>query len=174
MSISNIDFDKIVVTRLSENTIGIDNFKNSKQDMVTHLQKDALRDQQLKIGTTWVWVYDNKVAVGYISLAMYSIDKKDILSNNDEPTKKYPYGTVPSLLVGQLATHKDYECNKIGMSMIAWAIQQALEYSKDLGCRTVALHPHEDVISWYTDKLKFKHIKRDKKQDIMYFNLLKK
>ncbi len=174
MSKPEIDFDKIVVTRLSETTVGIDSFKNSKQEMVDHIQKEALRDQQLKIGTTWVWVYDNKIALGYISLAMYSIDKKDILHNQDESAQKYPYGSIPSLLIGQIATHQDYECNKIGQSMVSWAIKQAFEYSKEVGCRTVALHPHEDVIEWYDKKLKFKHIKRDNKQDIMYFNLLKK
>ena len=174
MSKPEIDFDKIVVTRLSETTVGIDSFKNSKQEMVDHIQKEALRDQHLKIGTTWVWVYDNKIALGYISLAMYSIDKKDILHNQDESAQKYPYGTIPSLLIGQIATHHDYECNKIGQSMVSWAIKQAFEYSKEVGCRTVALHPHEDVIEWYSKKLKFKHIKRDNKQDVMYFNPLKK
>jgi len=171
---TKIDFNKIVVTLLSETTPGIDRFRNSKPEMVEHIQKNALRDQQLKIGTTWVWVYDNNVALGYISLAMYSIDKKDILHDQYEHGKKYPYGTVPSLLVGQIATHQDYECNGIGTSMISWAIKEALEYSKEIGCRTVALHPHEDVIEWYKEKLKFRHIKRDDKQDIMYFNLLKK
>ena len=174
MAKTEIDFEKIRVTRLSPTTAEIDSFKNSKQEMVDHIQKDAFRDQQLKISTTWVWVYDNRTALGYVSLAMYSIDKKDILHNRDESSRKYPYGTVPSMLIGQIATHQDYECNKIGQSMVSWAIKEAFEYSKDVGCRVVALHPHEDVVEWYRRKLKFKHIKRDNMQDIMYFDLLKK
>ena len=162
------------MTRLSPTTAGIDSFKNSKQEMVDHIQKDAFRDQHLKISTTWIWVYDNRIALGYISLAMYSIDKKDTMHNRDESTRKYPYGTVPSLLIGQIATHQDYECNKIGQSMVSWAIKEAFEYSKEVGCRVVALHPHEDVVEWYRRKLKFKHIKRGNRQDMMYFDLLKK
>ena len=130
MSKPKIDVDKITITRLSDNTVGVESFKNSKQAMVDHIQKRALRDQRLKIGTTWVWVYDNKILLGYMSLAMHSIDKKDILYNQDELSEKYPYRTVPSLLIGQIATHQDYEGNNIGRSMVLWAVKQALEYSK--------------------------------------------
>lgn len=89
--------------------------------MIKHIKEDALRDQEKKVGTTWVWVYDNKIAVGYISLAMFSIDRKEIIK---EKRSKYPYSTIPSLLIGQIATHKDYECNSIGSSMISWALHK--------------------------------------------------
>lgn len=171
---TEIDFGRVTVTRLGPDTAGIGSFENSKQEMVDHIQRDALRDQRLKISTTWVWVYDNRIALGYVSLAMYSIDRKDILHGRNEPAEKYPYRTIPSLLIGQIATHRDYECNKIGQSMVSWAIKEAFEYSKSVGCRVVALHPHEDVVEWYRRKLKFKHIKRGNRQDVMYFNLLKK
>lgn len=170
---TGIDFDRITVTRLGPVTPGIDSFKNSKQEMVDHIQRDALRDQRLKISTTWVWVYDGRIALGYVSLAMYSIDRRDILHGRNEPAGKYPYRTIPSLLIGQIATHRDYECNGIGQSMVSWAVKEAFEYSKSVGCRVVALHPHEDVVEWYRRKLKFKHIKRGNGQDVMYFDLLK-
>lgn len=50
----HIDFAKVTVGRLDENPPGIPTFKNQKRVMVDHLQKDALNEQNQKIGTTWV------------------------------------------------------------------------------------------------------------------------
>ena len=170
----NIDFSKVEVKPLTRITSGINSFKNRKKNMVNYIQKIALQDQDQKLGTTWVWVYDNKIVLGFISIAMYSIDKKNILKEDGGKSKKYNYQTVPSLLVGQLATHEEYECNEIAQSMIKWAIREAVNYSKFIGCRTVALHPHKDVIEFYKKKCFFKHIKTEDDKDIMYFNLLEK
>ena len=170
----DIDFTKVTLACLDKNTPGVDTFKNRKEPMVSHLQKDALADQEQKIGTTWVWVYDSHVVLGYVSLAMHSIDRKDIQNSQDRATvDKFPYSAIPSLLIGQLATHKDYEGNGMGTLMVSWVIDLAAYLSEKVGCRMVALHPEEDVISWY-QKLKFKIINREDRQDIMYFDILKR
>lgn len=106
----HIDFAKVTVGRLDENTPGIPTFKNQKRIMVDHLQKDALNEQNQKIGTTWVWAYDDRVALGYVTLAAYSVNKRYL--ENDRKytgTEQFPYGTIPALLIGQLATHEEYE-----------------------------------------------------------------
>lgn len=166
-----IDFTKVKRARLTKTTPGIASFKNKEQSMVDFIQKEALADQEKKIGITWVWIYDDKILVGFISLAMFSIDRKEIPS---EKRGKYPYSTIPSLLIGQLATHDEYECNGIGTSMINFALSEAYKSSQTIGCRTVALHPLENAIKWYEDHTPFKLIKRKEKLDIMYFDLLTK
>lgn len=102
---------------------------------------------------------------------MFSIDRKEMPS---EKRGKYPYSTIPSLLIGQLATHEKYECNGIGKSMIQFALSEAYKSSQTIGCRTVALHPLESAIHWYNVHTPFKLIKRKDKKDIMYFDLLSK
>ena len=57
--------------------------------------------------------------------------------------------------------------------MVSWVIDLAAYLSEKIGCRVVALHPEEDVIRWY-QKLQFKIVNRENKQDIMYFDMLKR
>lgn len=161
---TGVDFAKVRVARLSQSTPGIDTFQNQKPEMVTHLQESALADQERKIGTTWVWTYDDSIVLGYVTLAMYSIDRKNV---QEFPRKQFPYSSIPALLIGQIATHENYEGGGIGTSMVSWAIKTAVDLSKKVGCRMVALHPHGDVVEWY-QKLGFKLIERKHGQNIMY------
>ncbi|RNJ79588.1 MAG: GNAT family N-acetyltransferase [Nitrosopumilus sp. B06] len=125
--------------------------------MVEHIKTRAIKDQKMKLGTTWAWIYDNKIIVGYISIAMFSIEKR-IVSEQDKLFKNVPYGSIPALLIGQLAVHKNYEGRGIGRFRVLWVIDQVRRYSKNIGCRPVMLHSHGDVIEWYK-KLKFGHLK---------------
>ena len=118
---TGIDFTRVVVKRLSESTPGIGAFKDSIESMAVHLQTEALEDQKQKRGTTWVWVYDDSVTLGYVTLSMYSIDRKDILKSQDV-VGQFPYRSIPALLIGQLATNEEYERNGIGSSMAWWSI----------------------------------------------------
>ena len=169
---TGIDFTRVVVKRLSESTPGIGAFKNRIESMAVHLQTEALEDQKQKRGTTWVWVYDDSVTLGYVTLSMYSIDRKDILKSQDA-VGQFPYRSIPALLIGQLATNEEYERNGIGSSMAWWSIGMALNLSETVGCRLVALHPHKDVIDWYKN-LEFKIINKEDRQDIMYLDILKR
>ncbi len=164
-----IDFAKVVIRRLGKDIPGISAFKNQKPAMVDHLQKDALNEQRRKMGTTWVWVYDNRVALGYVTLAAYSISKKYIQDNPDYAgTEQFSYSTIPALLIGQLATHEEYERQGVGKRMIAWATKMAQELSTVVGCRMVALHPYGDAVGWY-EKQKFRRVSA--KQTIMYLDI---
>lgn len=167
---NSLDVTKIKLVCFDENVPGIDSFENQKQEMVEHIKTKAIEDQKTKLGTTWTWIYDNKTILGYISIAMFSIEKK-IVSEQDKSFKNVPYGSIPALLIGQLATHKNYEGRGIGRFMVLWSINQARKYSKNIGCRLVMLHPHDDVIGWYHEKLKFRHLKRKNGKNIMYFDL---
>ena len=157
----DIDFAKVALARLGKNTPGIDTFKNQKESLVSYLQKDALADQEQKSGTTWVWIYDEKIVLGYVTLAMYSIDRKDIRDNHDhDGGKRFPYSAIPALLIGQIATHRDYEDMGMDTLMVWWVVDTTVYLLEKVGCRMVALHPHEDIIRWY-EKLKFKIINRE-------------
>ena len=163
-----IDFEKIKRARLSVNTPGVSDFKNKEQEMMDFIQKDAMKDQEKHVGTTWTWILDDTVLVGFVSLAMFSIDRRDM---PEDKQGKYPYSTIPSLLIGQLATNSDYECNGLGVEMIKFAVAQGFEASQLYGCRTVALHPLPNAIPWYQKKTTFKLIERDR-GNIMYFDLM--
>lgn len=162
-----LDFAKVDTVVLDREIPGMGDFKSRKPEMVEHLQRRAIPDRRAKIGTTWAWTCD-KTILGYVSIAMFAIAKKDFEA---EEFRDVPYATIPSLLIGQLATNKDYEARGMGRRMCLWAINKAERYSKRIGCRLVVLHPHDDVIDWYR-KLEFKKIKFKDGLSIMYFDLL--
>ena len=164
-----IDFSKVECCRLSDTTTGIDTFENKEKELVDFIQNDALDDQNKKIGTTWTWTYDKNILIGFITLAMFSINKKTYRFGAD----KYPHRMVPSLLIGQLATHKRYECCGLGREMVHFAMRRARDASQTVGCRCIALHPLPNTVSWYQTKTSFRLIKNGK-QCIMYFDMLQK
>ena len=164
-----LNFSKVKRAKLSVNTPGVADFKNTEHDMINFIQKEAMKDQEKLVGTTWTWIYDDKVLVGFVSLAMFSIDRKEMLKEKQE---KYPSSTIPSLLIGQLATHSDFVGNGLGVEMIMFAVAKGYEASQLYGCRTVALHPLPNAISWYQKKTTFKLIERKEEMNIMYFDLM--
>ena len=110
-----VDFAKVTVGRLDENAPGMPAFKNQKRNMVNHLQKDALNEQNRKIGATRVRVYDDRIALGYVTPATYYINKMRIRNDRScKGTERFPYNTIPALLIGQLATHEEYERRGVG------------------------------------------------------------
>ena len=91
--------------------------------------------------------------------------------NQHSKLGQFPHSNVPALLLGQIATHQDYEGLGVGQRMVQWVIYRGIQYSKDIGCRLVVLQPEKDVIKWYRNKLKFVHIQHKRKQDIMFYDL---
>lgn len=71
-----VDFARVRVRRLGRNAPGVSAFTNRKEQMTAHLQHSALDDQIQKIVVMWVWVYEDSVALGCVSLATHSLEKK--------------------------------------------------------------------------------------------------
>lgn len=80
------------------------------------------------------------------------------------------YGNIPALLIGYLATHKDYERKGIGTFMVQWACNQAVQFSKSIGCRLVMLDPENNAVGFYK-KLHFSHISNSN-DDVMFVDLI--
>ena len=141
-----VDFAKVTVGRLDENAPGMPAFKNQKPNMVDHLQKDALNEQNRKIGAARVRAYDGRVALGYVTPAAYSVNMMRIRSDRSyEGTERFPPNTIPALSIGQLATREEYERRGVGKMAAAWATKMAIELSKVVGCRMVVVHSDGDV-----------------------------
>ncbi len=103
-----------------------------------------------------------------MTLATYSIDKRDMPRDQHG---KFPYATIPSLLIGQLAAHREYEGNGLGRTMVGFAKEQAHALSQNVGCRLIALQPLPGALPWYERNTTFKLLERRGKKDIMYYNL---
>ena len=89
-------------------------------------------------------MYDD-VILGFVTLATASVKSRDVAGRG----KWLRFGEVPALLIGQLATHSEYEGRCVGRTLVRLAVAEAVILSKRVGCRLVVLHPHKNVISWY-------------------------
>jgi hypothetical protein len=167
-----VDFS-LVSKHLITNLTPIDTFSCLEPAMEKFITKEALIDQNNQLGKTMCWVLDKKILLGFISLATYSIDKKEMPEDGDQP---FRYQTIPSMLIGQFAAHKDYAHNGLGNLMLDYAIRTSYVISMDVGCRLLALQPlNHKAQEWYAKNTSFKLLNRKSgKKPILYLNLLKK
>ena len=130
-----------------------------------YLKEEAFDDQAKKIGQTWLFVYKKKDVIGYVTIAMANLNK-----NKHGKLKSLSHNNVPGLLIGQIATHKDFEGLGVGRTMIEWAATHAKKYQNDVGCRVIIVNPDKDAVGWY-EKIGFVHIRHKRKQDVMFVDL---
>ena len=160
-----IQLDKLECRRLRPTHVGLNGFKCSNPYFEEYLKIHAHDEENKHVSKTWIFIYKG-VIVGYITIAMAHVEQtmhKDL--------KMDVHGNVPALLIGYLATHKDYERNGIGTSMVMWAISRAVKYSKEIGCRVVILNPETGVDGFY-EKLGFAHVQREE-DDTMFIDIKK-
>ena len=165
--ITSIDFDnEIEIYKLKKELFDIDNFECSNSEYENYIKGEAYEDQKISIAQTWVFVYKNQNVVGYVSIAMGDINK-----TQHEKLNHFPHTNVPGMLLGRLATHKNFEGLKIGQKMVDWVFSEAIRHAKDIGCRILYLNPEQGVKTWYSKKMKFAHIKNKRKDDVMFYDL---
>ena len=150
---------------MDKSSFDLNRFRCRKQWYADYLKREAFDDQAEKTGQTWLFVYKKEEVIGYVTIAMADLDK-----NEHGKLKSLPHSNVSGLLIGQIATHKDFEGLGVGKTMIDWVAAQAKEYQNNVGCRVVVLNPDRDVVGWY-EKIGFVHIRHKRKQDVMFIDL---
>lgn len=164
--ISSIDFDsEVEIHKLEKGLFDVGDFQCSHNDYENYIKGEAYEDQANSIAQTWLFVYNNQNVIGYVSIAMGDLNKTE-----HEKLRHFPHTNVPGVLLGRLATHKDFEGLKVGQKMVDWVFYESIRYAKDIGCRVLYLNPEDGVETWYL-KMKFAYIKKKKNQDIMFYDL---
>lgn len=166
--IQSIDFvNEVEVYRLQKDLFNLENFCCGKKKYDEYIKKDAFTDQEEKVGQTWLFVYKKKEVIGYVTIAMGDLNK-----TRHDKLRKLPHTNIPGVLVGQIATHKDYQKLGVGRWMIDWVISKSVKLSETLGCRILLLEAESDVVKWYANKLHFVHIPL-KGKNVMFYDLRK-
>jgi len=163
--VNSIDFEKVEIYKLKK-IFDIESFQCSNLIYEDYIKSEAYEDQASSIAQTWIFVYNNQNVIGYVSIAMGDLNK-----TQHEKLEQFPHTNVPGLLLGRLATHKDFEGLGIGRKMVDWVFSEAIKYSKDVGCRILYLNPEKGIETWYSEKMQFAHIKKKNNQDVMFYDL---
>ena len=163
-----IDFSNDVSMVMLKPTMPTDKeFECKNPSYTEYYRVSAFDDIKDKVGRIWLCMYMEKV-IGFISIAMAHMNPE-----RDKQLQRDGYGNIPALLIGHLATHKDYEGKGVGTHLIAWAIREAVRSSQRIGCRIVMLNPEDDpkIRTYYTHK-GFTYVpQNDKERDAFYLDI---
>ena len=139
-------------------------FVCNNDEFTDYYKTQSFYDMQEGIGQTYVLTYKGKV-IGFISLAMAHMKKE----TTNATKSKLSDSNIPALLIGHLGTHKNYVKKGVGRALVEFAIKQAVDASKIIGCRYVMLNPEDDQITHaFYQAMKFTYIKNDDKTKDAY------
>lgn len=161
-----------VVVSLLRSPDDFRDFQCEKGQYCDFVQKpqEALEYYRENLGVTYVfWSKDDRRPIGFVTLAMGSLEKRDLPAGRKE---KKPFRHVPSLLLGHMARDQRYKRTGAGRIMVDWVLSKASSLANEVGCRFVILDSERDMVELYRS-YDFELIppEDDAKTCIMFFDL---
>jgi hypothetical protein len=143
-----LSYEDVVVRRFGYPD-DFEDFQCEKRKYCDFIQRpeEALQYYRENLGVTYVfWSKDDKRPVGFVTLAMGSLKKRDLPA---ERMEKKPFRHVPSLLLGHIARDERYRCQGAGRVMVDWVLSKANSLADEVGCRFVILDSERDMVDLY-------------------------
>lgn len=143
------DITDYSLTKAIELNFDLNSFRCEKEDFNQYFHSIAPKDHNDNIGKLWLFTIGKrkKIVVGFVTLAMSQLSKLEHEKLCDMTTHKH----IPALLLGQMVRHEDYKGKGLGPLMRDWVIAQALDYSKNIGCRLIILESVHDKVKMYEE-----------------------
>lgn len=114
------------------------------------------RELERKISIPYVClvVKDNEKPkiIGYFTLASSCLEKRLYPVSNSKK-RKFPYSTVPTVVIGKLAVCKSVQGQGVGKKLLAEAIKTAYLRSRDVACMALYLKAFDDEVAKFYRKL---------------------
>lgn len=85
--------------------------------------------------------------MGYFTLVTDVIKKNELVADDGEA--EYKYQTYSALKIARLATHKEYEHQGIGRSMLLKIFSIWIRFSQYIGCRIITVDAKPDAVGFY-------------------------
>ena len=143
-----LSYEDIVVS-LFKSPDDFRDFKCEKKEYCDFVRKpeEAQEYYRENLGVTYVfWSKEDKRPVGFVTLAMGSLRKRDLPS---ERAESKPFRHVPSLLLGHIARDVRYKSQGVGRIMVNWVLGKANSLADQVGCRFVILDSERDMVELY-------------------------
>jgi len=143
-----------------DDTFGLDDF----------IHKEAFDYQQKDMGTTYLFYNDTDEIVGYVTVAMGSIKKKNVSLPDDDCDAKEHF---PALWLGRLAVYNEQRGAGIGTYLLEWCFGFAEKESRHIGCRFIVLVTKgERRTKFYVDRsFKVSTVKLSEGKKLLFFDL---
>ncbi|MCK4555027.1 MAG: GNAT family N-acetyltransferase [Candidatus Aenigmarchaeota archaeon] len=153
---------KISYLRLDD-SLKLDSFDcgNTKSHKILNkfLKERAMQHQKEMIGTTIIALdSETDIIAGYITLLadIIKVEENQKKTFFEKISMKNKYDTYPSIKIGRLAVHKDYQKLGIGNAFCKLAIAIAVKSNKQIGIRFIVANAKKIAKDWYVKKQNFR------------------
>ena len=141
-------------------------FDCGKELLNDYLKTQAGQDVKRKLSVCFVLTdSETKVIQGYYTLSNSSIP---LSSFSEQIKKKLPksYKSIPTTLLGRLATDKKYQGNGIGKILLIDALKRSYGISNEIGSFGIIVDPIDDDAKSFYQKYDFIELTDSKKMFI--------
>lgn len=140
-------------------------FSCKNEELQKHIKQFAFSHQKEGLFQTYFMVDNDENYLGYISVALATIQREDI---NDEIDIPDSIGySIPALKITRLCTFDNY-CNLgVGKALVAFANVLAIVQQCKIGCRAIIVDSKSDAVGFYTN-LGFIEIAKEENSDTIF------
>jgi predicted N-acetyltransferase YhbS len=141
-----------------------DVFDCGRDSLNLWFRRHAWRNQETGVSRTNI-VCDTATGAiaGYVSMCAAQIERaylpKAAQRNRPDP--------IPALLLGQLAVDRQYQGRGYSRSLMLFALETAVRFSKEIGCFGVLTHPLDDGIRTFYTRFGFETLPFDPKRSMV-------
>ena len=126
---------------------------NDTLDRYFHTQ--AGQDVKRNASVCYVLVGEENTVKGYYTLTSASVSKEGA---PEEIAKRFPYDTIPTILLGRLAVDGQYKGQGIGKTLLIDALRRSYNNSLSIGAAAVVVDPIDEQAVTFYQKFKFVQI----------------
>lgn len=130
-------------------------FQSRCEDFSIFFNKKSIILDEKKYCKTFALSTDDGLILGFFTLSSIGINIRLVERKQfiDIPTFAY----IPSILIGKLSTHKEYENKKIGTQLLQIALGKIRSLQKEMGIRLLIVNSLPESQSWW-ERQEFKLI----------------
>ena len=122
-------------------------FCSGEPDLDRFFQKYAGQNQfRHYIGTTYVFVEDDGLVTGYVTVAAGSIEIDDLPALAQHALPRYP---LPVLRIARLAVDRAHQGRGIGSVLLKFVLDLSVRMARDFGCVGVVVDAKPAAVKFY-------------------------
>lgn len=122
-------------------------------ELDNYLKSQATQDQKRNVSQPYVLTDDTGTIYGYYTLSSGSVNLEQLPEAARKGLPHYPQ--MPVILLGRLATEKQFQGQGIGASLLADALKRSYEVSQSIGALAVVVRAKNDQAASFYQKHEF-------------------
>jgi GNAT superfamily N-acetyltransferase len=153
-SLGNSAEPSVVAERLDRTLHDTSRFSCGEPSLDAYIHGMLERDELDRTAVAYVMLSRDehtpvRRVLGYFTLSSYAFSKRQA-RRRDRDRYLGVYDPVPAILIGRLALDTEYQGRGLGNALLAAALGEALEVSRQVGASAVAVHAlHERAAAFY-------------------------